>query len=327
QDPQAAAKQALLDHAVAVGRDHFVYVTGLPPSLMPMLRVMVMTEVDVYYTQQQLAAGELAAGWTARLGLRIELRARLLLAHLLRTKLQALRPVDAVDTPGGRLAMQYRGEIRAMLQAILARVDGGVRRLLDVGSRAFAAGRHMLPGYMASDGDAVPPVAGDSDDGSDSDDASDGGSGRAAKRARTAPPPFATALLSLDSLGSDDEFAEAIEQVDAEEDVLLTLFVLRCRMRPESPWHAAVARLEGFSHPMLVSGTEEHVEMMMDMGELHDTLFPLLSEHFPDVFPPASFTPELFLWAAGIVEACRLCLPAALAGASSDGEIEGLCLV
>ncbi|KAJ2762649.1 hypothetical protein IWQ57_005748, partial [Coemansia nantahalensis] len=235
--------------------------------------------------------------------------------------------------------------------AILARVDGGVRRLLDVGSRAFAAGRHMLPGYMASDGDAVPPVAGDSDgdavppvagdsdgdavppvagdsdDGSGSDDGSDDRSGRAAKRARTTPPPFATALLSLDSLGSDDEFAEAIEQVDVEEDVLLTLFVLRCRMRPESPWHAAVARLEGFSHPMLVSGTEEHVKMMMDMGELHDTLFPLLSEHFPDVFPPASFTPELFLWAAGIVEACRLCLPAALAGASSDGEIEGLCLV
>ncbi|KAJ2696215.1 hypothetical protein H4R19_005765 [Coemansia spiralis] len=80
---------------------------------------------------------------------------------------------------------------------------------------------------------------------------------------------------------------------------------------------------------MLASGSDEHVETLMEMGEIHDALFPLLSGHFPDVFPPAGFTAELFLWAAGIVEACRLCLPAALAGTSgdTDEDVEGLCLV
>ncbi|KAJ1732312.1 hypothetical protein LPJ61_002106 [Coemansia biformis] len=338
QDPLAVAKQEILELTGAADLDHYIRISGLPRNLMPMLRVMVMTEVDVYYTQNQLAGKAPGDGWAQQLGLRIELRAHFLLTHLLRNKLQALGPVAAVDTPCGRQAMQYRDETRAILQSTLANLDRAAHRLLGAGRAAFDEGRHLLPSYMSSDG--LPAVGDSGDNDQSSDDAgTDGDGGGAPKRARTSPP-FADVLLSRHSFASDDEFADAVEQVDIDEDVLLALFVLRCQMRPESPWHGAVVRLVDFVHPMMESGTDEHAETMMEMGEIHDALFPLLSDHFPDVFPPERFTPELFLWAAGIVEACRLRIPADLvdgcgSGAasvngdddSSDGGIEGLCLV
>ncbi|KAJ1718369.1 hypothetical protein LPJ53_006555, partial [Coemansia erecta] len=81
----------------------------------------------------------------------------------------------------------------------------------------------------------------------------------------------------------------------------------------QSLWHARVRRLEGFAYPM----DEEELE------DVHAALFPLLSEHFPEVFPAEEYSLERFVWAAKVVEAFRVDVPL-----RSQGEsVEGVCLL
>ncbi|KAJ2475152.1 hypothetical protein EV174_005380, partial [Coemansia sp. RSA 2320] len=317
QDPLFAAKQRVLAGAgLAEGsHDHFIRAEGLPRDLLPVLRVMALTDVDVYFI------GAVGREHLEYVGLRNELRARFLLHFLLDKKLRALEESGAelppADSENALVALAYRSEIEEILSSTIASLELAEQELMAQACRLFADGSHALPRYM---GAVELPGA-------------EAAVANAAKRARastTSSEQFSTTvLLSSESFASDPEFLDAVEQVDVDEDVLLALFLLRAHMEPSSPWHAAARRLDAFKHPMLLfeqdAGVgEEYGEMFMEMGETYDSLFPLLTEHFADVFPASHFTVDKFLWAAGIVEACRVVVPARC---TADSEVEGICLI
>ncbi|KAJ2856476.1 Histone-lysine N-methyltransferase setd3 [Coemansia erecta] len=108
--------------------------------------------------------------------------------------------------------------------------------------------------------------------------------------------------------GYDEQTASS--EMDVDPDVTLALFVVRVLTTAGTPWHDAVVRLHTvFRHPMM--STDQHCvdaygEMLVEMGEIYDDLFPLLSDHFPEVFPIDAFTAERFVWAAAVVESFRV---------------------
>ncbi|KAJ2800241.1 hypothetical protein H4R20_004132 [Coemansia guatemalensis] len=338
QDPLFAEKRQILEAAGIDACDHYIRKHQLPRYLLPMLRVMAMTETDVYYVRKLLAEAPDNVEWLLQpLGLRIELRARFLLARLLDGKLNMLlnaQPVDLPETENARLALQYRAELEDILRSTLEKLHRDEDSLMSFAHSLLENDRHALPSYMAEGAVALPIAANDAE-------TETGPEEQDAKRARATQPVqlfLEDVLVTLNhSLDRDPEFSQAVEQIDVDEDVLLTLFVLRCRAFPQSPWHFAVKRLESFKHPMLLleedpQALENYGEMMMEMGEIHDSLFPLLNEYFPEVFPIDQFSSELFLWAAGIVETCRVSLPARCVAANGaedqdPQDIEGLCLV
>ncbi|KAJ1761056.1 hypothetical protein LPJ58_001396 [Coemansia sp. RSA 1591] len=335
RDPQAADRQMILEQAHIASCDHYIRADGLPRDLLPMLRVMVMTETDVYYVKQAMARGEEPK--LGQLGLRIELRARFLLAFLLRKKLDALPQIECVpSTENGRQAVLYRKEIESILRSTLSDLDKSESRLLACASKLFADDLHSLPRYVCDNGQQVDTI--DEQLNTSAEDrlvaeSSDDQQSRS-KKSRTVLPAqqfVDDVLVTEESFAHDADFLAAVEQVDIDEDVLLVLFILRIRMCSALPWHTAVQRLESFKHPMLVyddpDTAEAYGEMMMEMGEVHDSLFPLLTEHFPDVFPPENFTPELFLWAAGVTESFRLEVPARCVDAADGCDVEGLLLL
>ncbi|KAJ2221545.1 hypothetical protein EV180_004618 [Coemansia sp. RSA 518] len=335
RDPQAADKQMILEQAHIASCDHYIRADGLPRDLLPMLRVMVMTETDVYYVKQAMARGEEPK--LGQLGLRIELRARFLLAFLLRKKLDALPQIERVpSTENGRQAVLYRKEIESILRSTLSDLDKSESRLLACASKLFADDLHSLPRYVCDNGQQVETI--DEQLNTSAEDrlvaeSSDDQQSRS-KKPRTVLPAqqfVDDVLVTEESFAHDADFLAAVEQVDIDEDVLLVLFILRIRMCSALPWHTAVQRLESFKHPMLVyddpDTAEAYGEMMMEMGEVHDSLFPLLTEHFPDVFPPENFTTELFLWAAGVTESFRLEVPARCVDAADGCDVEGLLLL
>ncbi|KAJ2131187.1 hypothetical protein IW136_005368, partial [Coemansia sp. RSA 678] len=200
----------------------------------------------------------------------------------------------------------------------------------------FADDLHLLPHYVCNNRQQVDTI--DEQLSTNVKDQlvaeSSGDQPSRSKKSRTALPAqqfVENVLVTEESFAHDADFLAAVEQVDIDEDVLLVLFILRIRMCSALPWHTAVQRLESFQHPMLVyddpNTAEAYGEMMMEMGEVHDSLFPLLTEHFPDVFPPEHFTPELFLWAAGVTESFRLEVPARCVDAADGCGIEGLLLL
>ncbi|KAJ2370087.1 hypothetical protein H4S01_000598 [Coemansia sp. RSA 2610] len=322
-DPLAADKQAILNHAQIASCDHYIRADELPRDLLPTLRVMAMTETDVYYVKRQIAEGH-GGALLDDLGLRIELRARFLLAFLLHKKLDALGQKEStLSTVNAQLALQYRTETEGILRSTLSALARAECRLLACASQIFADGLHAHPRYVSDNGQPS-----QTDAGASSNDEPTGS--KKPKQPLAAQQFIDEVLLTEESFTSDPEFMDAVEQIDAEPDVLMTLFVLRIRASPESPWHAAVQRLGLFRHPMLVAEDADaglaYADMMLEMGEIHDSLFPLLTEHFPKVFPAEQFTPELFLWAAGLVESFRLSVPARCLDAAGD-DIEGLLLV
>ncbi|KAJ1669233.1 hypothetical protein GGF38_002413, partial [Coemansia sp. RSA 25] len=317
QDPLFEAKERVLAAAgLDNAHDQFILVTGLPRDLLPVLRVMVMTDVDLHYMGQDINRELLE-----HTGLRNELRARFLLMFLLEKKLQALEDADAglpteATTENAQMALAYRTEIGEILRTTIADLKTAEQDIMARACRLFESESHDLPRYICAESlevDATSPSA---------------------KRVRAGATPseqfISSVLITSESFSSDEAFLDATEQVDIDEDVLLALFLLRARMISSSPWHAAIRRLDGFKHPMLIceqdsSAGEEYGEMLMEMGEIHDSLFPLLTEHFGDVFPAEHFTIDRFLWASGIVEAFRVAVPPRCA--SGDCEVEGICLI
>ncbi|KAJ2080123.1 hypothetical protein H4R24_003291 [Coemansia sp. RSA 988] len=337
QDPLFAEKRQILQAGGIDDCDHYIRAYQLPFNLLPMLRVMVMTETDVYYVRRQIAKAPDNVDWLQKpLGLRIELRARFLLSRLLDGKLNTLNSesVDLSQTENSKLALQYRIELEDILKTTLERLHKDEDTLMSFAHALHGRGHHTLPNYMAEGTVALPTDSSELEADTVSKE-------QDTKRARSTQPVqlfLDDVLVTLDhSLNCDPEFFQAVDQIDVDEDVLLTLFVLRCRAFPQSPWHVAVKRLVEFKHPMLLveedsKALESYGEMMLEMGEIHDSLFPLLNEHFPEVFPIDRFSSELFLWAAGIVESCRVSLPArcvAAAGSKEQGlhDIEGLLLL
>ncbi|KAJ2685078.1 hypothetical protein IWW39_004520 [Coemansia spiralis] len=309
QDPLFQAKERLLA-AVGLDKSHDQYIRacGLPRDLLPVLRVMVMTDVDLQFIGEDVDRDLLD-----HVGLRNELRARFLLMYLLEKKLSVLEssvatvPTNAT-TPNARVALAYRTEVGDILRSTIAHLQSAELDVMARASRLFESGGHELPRYICAEKPqlAVAP----------------------SKRARTDTTPseqFLGVLITSESLASDQAFHEASEQIDVNEDVLLTLFLLRARMLPSSPWHAAIRRLEGFKHPMLLFEQDVYGEMLEEMAEIHESLFPLLTEHFGDVFPPEHFTVDRFLWASGIVEAFRVVVPPRCT--SGGSEVEGICLI
>ncbi|KAJ2357693.1 hypothetical protein IWW50_003979 [Coemansia erecta] len=338
-DPLAGDKRGILEYAQMASCDHYIRAGGLPRELLPTLRVMAMTEADVYYVKQLVRSTTNVSSPERvldNLGLRIELRARFLLSFLLRKKLDALPQADECTpmTENGRLAVHYRGEIAGILRSTLSDLHEAECRLLACASGMFADDLHSLPQFVCDNGQQLDADAIGAAGDADAAEATEADEPAAAKKPRqdSAAQRFVDDVLVTDeSIARDAAFAAAVDQIDVEADVLLTLFVLRIRMCPFLPWHACVRRLEPFKHPMLVredpDAIESFGEMMMEMGEIHDSLFPLLTEHFPDVFPKEHFTPELFLWAAGVVESFRLSVPARCLGAADGDDVEGLCFV
>ncbi|KAJ2740106.1 hypothetical protein GGI20_005981 [Coemansia sp. BCRC 34301] len=317
KDPLFAAKERVLAAAeLDKAHDQFIRASGLPRDLLPVLCVMVMTDVDLHYIGQGVDRELLE-----HTGLRNELRARFLLMFLLKKKLQALEdsatdlPAEAT-TANAQIALAYRTEIEEILRTTIAGLRTAEQDLMARACRLFEGGSHELPRYICAEkaeADVTCPSA---------------------KRARADASPseqfVSSVLVTSESFASDEAFLDAAEQVDIDEDVLLTLFLLRARMVPSSPWHAAIRRLDGFKHPMLLfeqdgSMGEAYGETLVEMGEIHDSLFPLLTEHFGDVFPAEHFALDRFLWASGIVDAFRVAVPPRCT--SGNCEVEGICLI
>ncbi|KAJ2617377.1 hypothetical protein H4S08_000345 [Coemansia sp. RSA 1365] len=336
QDPLFIEKRQILEAAGIDACDHYIRAHQLPRNLLPMLRVMAMTETDVYYLRKIINKTPDNVEWLQKsMGLRIELRARFLLARLLDGKLNILKntaSVDTTETENAKLALQYRNELEDILRTTIDNLHRDENSLMLFAHSLLSEDRHALPTFMAEGAISLPTEANDTETDTEP-------KGQDVKRARAMQPAqlfLEDVLITLDySLDQDAEFSQAVEQIDVDEDVLLTLFVLRCRAFTQSPWHTAVKRLENFKHPMLLleddpTMLESYGEMMMEMGEIHDSLFPLLNEHFPNVFPLEHFTSELFLWAAGIVESCRVSVPAWCVHAAKDQnlqDVEGLLLI
>ncbi|KAJ2812436.1 hypothetical protein H4S07_001402 [Coemansia furcata] len=316
QDPLVEAKERLLAAAgLEKPHDHYIRASGLPRDLMPVLRVMVMTVVDLFYIAQDVQ--DIDRDLLDNVGLRNELRARFLLMFLLEKKLSVLEdsaaslPTEAT-TSNAQMALAYRTEIEEILRSTIASLRLAEQNIMARACELFESGDHELPRYICAEKAEKTTTSSTS------------------KQARADAAPseqfIGSVLITSESFATDQAFLEACEQVDIDEDVLLTLFLLRVRMMPSSPWHMAIRRLDGFKYPMLASEQRASMgDMLAEMGEIHDSLFPLLTEHFGDVFPAEHFTVDRFLWASGIVEAFRVVVPPRCT--SGDSEIEGVCLI
>ncbi|KAJ2028404.1 hypothetical protein GGI03_001668 [Coemansia sp. RSA 2337] len=317
QDPLVEAKERILAAAgLTKSHDQYIRASELPIDLLPVLRVMVMTDVDLYYIGQE-ANHDLFE----HVGLRIELRARFLLMFLLEKKLCVFEnsvaglPAKAT-TSNAQVALIYRTEIGDILRSTIYNLQVAEQDIMERACKVFEGGGHELPRYIyaeKSESAATGPT-----------------SERACADIAPSEQFTDSVLVTSESFATDQAFLEASEQIDVDEDVLLTLFLLRVHMVPSSPWHAALRRLDGFKHPMLLSEQNTDVgemygEMLVEIGEMHDSLFPLLTEHFADVFPAEHFTVDKFLWASGIVEAFRVIVPPRCT--SGDCEVEGICLI
>ncbi|KAI7826420.1 hypothetical protein BX661DRAFT_184000 [Kickxella alabastrina] len=307
--------------------DHFIQAGELPHDLLPMLRVMAMSDVDVYYAHRRLKAGM----WEVRpslqyIGMHNELCARYLLVFLLQKKLQVFEDAKApVDDDKdnkkegeGEEEKDEKDSEKPILRSTIARLMTDEESLIHFACHLPHTSQ-SLPWY-AHDSECTSPE-----------------STQPAKRLRSNPLTsdelqdkfLSRVLITPESFAQDIEFADALSQVDIEEDVTIVLFVLRALALPESPWHAAAARLRTFRHPMLMFEEDPQViesygEMMMEMGKIYDSLFPLLTEHFPEVFPVEAFTSEKFIWAAGVVETFRLDVH--IRGEDACA-VEGVCLI
>ncbi|KAJ2866913.1 hypothetical protein GGH94_001184 [Coemansia aciculifera] len=315
QDPLVEAKERILAAAgLEKSHDQYIRASELPCDLLPVLRVMVMTDVDLYYIGQDADRDLLE-----HVGLRNELRARFLLMFLLEKKLSVFEssvaglPAEATTT-NAQVAFAYRTEIEDILRSTIANLQTAEQDIMARACRLFESEGHELPRYICAE---KPEKA---------------ATGPTSKRARADVRPseqfIDSVLITSESFATDQAFLEASELVDVNEDILLTLFLLRARMVPSSPWHAAIRRLDGFKHPMLLleqNTGDMYGEMLAEIGEMHDSLFPLLTEHFGDVFPAEHFTVDKFLWASGIVEAFRVIVPPRCT--SGDCEVEGICLI
>ncbi|KAJ1822580.1 hypothetical protein LPJ56_000656 [Coemansia sp. RSA 2599] len=343
KDPQYEDKRELLEAAGITSCDQFIRADELPRDLLPMLRVMAMTDVDVHYAQKRLRKE--GKSWDVRrsleyVGLHNELRARHLLLFLVQKKLEVFEQVEAQladdpETENARVARVYRDEIGAILRATVRRLALDKQRLMAFACDLQPLTQTSMPWYArASDDDVAfvkPPTAEESAD------------APTPKRARTSSSAsedpesdelehrfLTTALITADSFALDEEFLEAISQVDVDSDVMLTLFVIRVMTTAGLlPWHEAVGRLEKtFRHPMMsvedLDCVEMYGEMLVEMGEIYDSLFPLLSEHFPEVFPIDSFTAERFVWAAALVESFRVEVPVA---GQQGSVVDAVCLL
>ncbi|KAJ2456090.1 hypothetical protein EV183_000433 [Coemansia sp. RSA 2336] len=314
QDPLVAEKQELLDRADIKTNEFYLQLGELPTNLLSLVRIMCMNDADVFYAKRDGAA--------TNLGLRLELGAQFMLALYMENKMALLLQEKPKEmTANARLALEYRQGIIDILQHAKSILETSILKLLEHGCQVFASDLHSLPSYICKDGRPLPL-----------DVAEEGNR----KRKRVDEDVDAvqsfidTVLITEESFAKDPEFQTAAEQIDAEPDVLLTLFILRIRMCPNSPWHKAVVRLESFKHPMLAADDPETMEMygemMMEMGEIHDMLFPTLTNIFPEVFVKEHFTADLFLWAAGVVESFQLQVPASQLYKAECDE-KGLCLV
>ncbi|KAJ1661960.1 hypothetical protein EV178_006277 [Coemansia sp. RSA 1646] len=355
RDPMAKYKRQILARAGIDdgGADQLVRKSGLPYNLLPMLRVMAMTAADVVCLERSLAADADASQvedvLRHGLGLRIELRARYLLEHLVGIKQAQLlkhslrkthKNADDGDTmsENARLALIYRNELEDILATTLSNLRAAVDELALFSCDLVDETAHALPMYVLPGGRALPQLPGDAEQmpvrpPTPSFDTRSGESSQGlepdAKRARVSAKTDATerlvksALLTTESFAQDTAFAEAADQVDIDDDVLLLLFLVRVAGTPKSSWHAATKRLEGFRHPMLLlreqmenddgnrstAGLDRFAVMLDELCEIHGSLFPLLSTHFPDVFPADLFSLDRFLWAAGIVDMFVLDVP------------------
>ncbi|KAJ2484423.1 hypothetical protein IWW47_005677, partial [Coemansia sp. RSA 2052] len=264
QDPLFEAKERILAVAgLTKAHDQFIRASGLPRDLLPVLRVMVMTDVDLHYTGQDIDRELLE-----NTGLRNELRARFLLMFLLKKKLQVLEDADAdlpaeATTENAQVALAYRTEIGEILRTTIADLKTAEQDIMARACRLFESESHDLPRYICAEWPEVDATS------------------PSAKRVRADATPseqfISSVLITSKSFSSDEAFLDATEQVDIDEDVLLALFLLRARMISSSPWHASIRRLDGFKHPMLIfeqdsSMREAYGEMLMEMGEIHDSL-------------------------------------------------------
>ncbi|KAJ2387379.1 hypothetical protein GGI23_006293, partial [Coemansia sp. RSA 2559] len=222
-----------------------------------------------------------------------------------------------------RMAAIYREELEDILATTLSNLRAASDELAQFACDLFSATEHALPTYVAAGARALPQLPGDVEQMAVRPPTPSSTSGEsahepAAKRVRTGAKAEAAeqlakaVLLTTQSFAQDSAFAEAAEQVDVDDEVLLSLFLVRVAATPESPWHAAAKRLEEFRHPMLLlppraqknddADLERFADALDELCEIHGALFPLLSTHFPGVFPAAAFTLDRFLWAAGIVD-------------------------
>ncbi|KAJ1648736.1 hypothetical protein LPJ64_000055 [Coemansia asiatica] len=323
KDPGHEDKQRLLAAAGIGSCDQFIRADGLPRGLLPMLRVMAMTDVDVYYARNRLQEEEEeeeGETWDLRrtleyVGLHNELRARHLLLFLVQKKLAGFELAEqklGADpaTENARVARMYRDEIGEILRATVERLRRDEHELMQFACDLKPGQQTAMPWYARGSNNLIETMSDQP----------------ASKRARTASSDaeplsdqeaaeleqrfLTTALITPESFAADPDFHEAISQMDVDPDVTLALFVVRVLTTAGTPWHDAVVRLHTvFRHPMM--STDQHCvdaygEMLVEMGEIYDDLFPLLSDHFPEVFPIDAFTAERFVWAAAVVESFRV---------------------
>ncbi|KAJ2661709.1 hypothetical protein IWW48_002255 [Coemansia sp. RSA 1200] len=388
KDPMAARKRQILERAGISDSDadQFVRKSGLPAKMLPILRVMAMTPADVVCLERLLiqtpgASADVERVLSRGLGLRIELRARRLLEHLLEMRQARLlengsgnthckSDVDDTDgaqgikmTESARMALIYRGELEVILETTLKYLRAATDELALFVCGLFDEAAHALPVYVAPGARSLPMLPGGTEQApvrpptpqppsSPISDMCSRGNGRKqaeesepdAKRARVASKSDAaerlvrSVLLTTQSFAQDAEFAAAADQVEIDDDVLLSLFLVRVLGTPKSPWHTETKRLEGFKHPMLQllrsqsaddeeggsdlseADRELFADTLEELCEIHESLFPLLSTHFPDVFPASQFSLDRFVWAAGIVDMFALDAP-------GDHGVEGVCLL
>ncbi|KAJ2453151.1 hypothetical protein GGF42_003868, partial [Coemansia sp. RSA 2424] len=138
QDPLFEAKERVLAVAgLAKAHDQFIRASGLPRDLLPVLRVMVMTDVDLHYMGQDINRELLE-----NTGLRNELRARFLLMFLLKKKLQVLEDADAdlpaeATTENAQVALAYRTEIGEILRTTIADLKTAEQDIMARACRLF----------------------------------------------------------------------------------------------------------------------------------------------------------------------------------------------
>ncbi|KAJ1719669.1 hypothetical protein LPJ53_005604, partial [Coemansia erecta] len=245
RDPRHGDKQGLLERFGIAECDQYIRRDALPRDLLPMLRVMAMNDVDLHHAEQ------LEEGGLEFVGLCNELRARHLLLFLLEKKLAAFDAAEedaqsVADSDNARVARAYRDEIGQILRSAIDRLLADEQRLMRYACGLAAGSQTSLPWYARppSAEFATPSISSDAEQPS-------------AKRPRSDTPLgeleqsfLDSALLTTDSFAGDTEFAEALEQIDVDEDVALALFVVRVLLCEQSLWHARVRRLEGFAYPM-----------------------------------------------------------------------------
>ncbi|KAJ2721685.1 hypothetical protein GGI07_003800 [Coemansia sp. Benny D115] len=330
RDPLCAEKTRLLEAAGVGALDHYIRASGLPRDLLPMLRVVAMSDVDVRFALERLDSGDWGREVLGFVGLRNELRARHLLVFLLQKKLSVFEDGDASaaaagDSINAQVARVYRAEIGSILRSTIAGLLADEHRLMRFACEVAGAsepGRTTLPWYArkciaetdaAAVEEAVVPGF------------VDGGELCSVPQPADSLAEFiGGVLISSQVFELDEAFEVAMEQVDFEPDIALTLFIVRCLVNDALPWHGLVKRLEEFKHPMLL-GEAGFEEMLTDAGEVYDSIFPLLSDHFPEVFPAKVFTLERFLWAVGIVETFSIDVP--VRGEEGTELLEGILLV